>query len=142
MLCNADKASYRHVKITELKGDVSVKLADSANWIKAQKDMVLSQKDEIRTGKNSTAVIVFDEKGSFKSDAYDSIDIYEDTELVLSKLTYDKLTDERETLLRMKVGKVIANARKLEGDSKFEVETPVALVGVRGTKYLVEYRPE
>ncbi len=135
-----EEVSHRLVKITVIEGEVLVRLADTDKWIKAKKDMILTQEDEIKTGSTGSATIIFDEKGSFSARDYDSIDIAKDTELVFNKLLYDKQKNIKTTLLQLNVGKIIANAAKLKGGSKFEVETPTALVGVRGTNYVVEYR--
>lgn len=140
-LAEAEELATRHVKITRVKGDVFVKLADSDRWIDAKRGMVLNQKDIIKTSKNGRATIVFDEKDSFEASEYDSIDIYGDTEISLSKLLYNRNTDEKTTLLKMNIGKIMANAAKLKGESKFEVQTPTSVVGVRGTEYIVEYKP-
>jgi len=139
---NAEEQSFRKAKITDLKGEVMVKIGLEGNWKQAEKDMLLTQNDEIKTGKDGFAVLKFDEKGTFEAEDHDVIEVSEDTELVMDTMKYDSQKDEKKTLLKLNLGKILASASKLQGDSSFEVETPTTIVGVRGTKYLVEYRPE
>lgn len=137
-----EAAAYRRVKFTKVEGEVLVRLAGQAKWVRAKPDMVLRQDDMIKTKKAGNATIIFDENGSFETKDHDSIDLYEDTVLVLTKLSFDKKTQDKKTLLDMSIGKIVANAAKLRTkDSTFEVKTPTSVVGVRGTNYLIEYRP-
>lgn len=139
----AEEPSYREVKLTKLTGEVFVKTADSGEWVKAAPDMIIRQNDKIKTGKNASATIIFDENGSFDVPEKDYINIHESTELLLAKLAYDKRTKDKTTLLELNIGKIVANAAKLRTkDSKFEVKTPTSVVGVRGTNYVVEYHPK
>ena len=49
-------------------------------------------------------------------------------------------TGDKTTLLDLALGKVLVHVEKLQGKSKFEVRTPTALTGVRGTTFTVEVR--
>jgi hypothetical protein len=49
----------------------------------------------------------------------------------------NKITGDKTTLLDLAIGKVLVQTQKLQGDSKFEVRTPTALTGVRGTIFEV-----
>lgn len=135
---------YRDAKLVKAQGDVYVRVAGTPEWTKASEGITLRQDDEIKTGKNASATVIFDFDSKTSQEAKDrnSIDIAEDTEIVLAKLTYDTATQDKITALDLKIGKITANAEKLRTkNSKFEVKTPVSIVGVRGTNYVVEYRP-
>ena len=136
------ETAYRQAKVTDLSGNVYVRLNGDPRWVKAEKGLVLKQDDEIKTDPKASVTIIFDEEGTFEAKGHDSIKIWEDTELVLAKLSYDTKTKDKATLLELEVGKIVANASKLRTkDSKFEVKTPTSIVGVRGTNYVVEYHP-
>lgn len=132
---------HRSAKLTDIRGEVMVRKAGTDTWTQGEKDMILSEEDEIKTGMDGFATLVFDEKGSFEAEKPDSIDIHEDTELFISQARYDDESGVKSTLLSLNLGKIVANASRLTDESKFEVETPTTIVGVRGTKYVVEYRP-
>ena len=53
----------------------------------------------------------------------------------------DPKTGNKMTLLDLAVGKVLVHAAKLKGGSRFEVRTPTAISGVRGTVFEVEVKP-
>ena len=102
----------------------------------AQVGMHLSEKDQIRTAEGGTAEILLDEKGGAGS-----LEVAEKTHIRLGTLQKNPATEERVTLLQTAIGKVNVHVQKLKGSSKFEVETPTATTGVRGTSFTVEVSP-
>lgn len=140
---HAENVSFREAKLVKTEGEVMVRPAGSAEWVKGEKDMRLHQNDEILTGTGASATVIFDEEGVFQAKDYDSVDLMPGTNLRLSRLSYDRTTKDKKTLLDLNIGKIVANASKLRTkDSKFEVKTPTTIVGVRGTNYVVEYWPD
>lgn len=121
----------RFAAIKTMKGMVEVKIANS-DWLPAQEGMVLHIEDEIRTGKDSMAELVLDEAG-----ATGWLEIKEMTRMKLNTLDLNSLTGEKRTMLDVAIGRVMVHVEKLEGDSKFEVRTPTATMGVRGTVFEV-----
>lgn len=141
-IARAETPAYREATVSKIEGTVVVKVSGSDQWDIAEKGMVLGQSDKIKTGKGSSATIIFDAQGLFDDKDKDCIDIEEDTELILAQLVVDKKTGDKTTLVDLSVGKIIASAAKLRTkDSKFEVKTPTSIVGVRGTNFVVEVRP-
>jgi len=139
-----EDVSFRKAKLTKLEGQVLVRAAGVAEWSPAQEDMVLGQNDEIATTKTGSVTVVFDEEGTFQFNGkeHDYVEMMPDTNIVIAKLTYNNKTRDKETLLNLTIGKIAATASKLRTkDSRFEVKTPTSIVGVRGTRYIVEYRP-
>ncbi|MCX5705377.1 MAG: FecR domain-containing protein [Candidatus Omnitrophica bacterium] len=81
--------------------------------------------DRIQTGKNGVAEIVFDNGNAMY--------LKSNTDITITKLINDPETQEYENLFDAKVGKIKARIERLSGKSKFEVRTPTAVCGARGT---------
>ena len=45
------------------------------------------------------------------------------------------------TKLNLTYGELVGNVKKLKGDSSFLVQTPVGAAGIRGTTFMITYRP-
>jgi hypothetical protein len=121
--------------VTSLKGTVQVKKAGGAKYFNAFKNMSLNEGDMITTGKNSSVVL---ELASSKADQ-DSITIGENSQVQFTKLKEDTGTKAKMSVwagsLWVKV-KSISNA-----EDSFEVETPTAIMGVRGTHFILQVDP-
>jgi hypothetical protein len=57
------------------------------------------------------------------------------TELVLASLASNPGTGEYENIMESKFGKLRAKVAKMQGQSKFQVKTPNAICGARGTTF-------
>lgn len=124
----------RVAKLVEFEGEVQVMPKGSRVWSSAQEGVVLSEGDAIKTGPASSALLNIEgdaKKGSLVS-------LKENTRLNLDILKEDIGTNKKVTLLDVSIGKILIQAEKLQGGSKFEVKTPTSVVGVRGTKFAVE----
>ncbi|MBN1962484.1 MAG: FecR domain-containing protein [Deltaproteobacteria bacterium] len=65
------------------------------------------------------------------------------TQLLIKQLNYKKPVGKRHESLSVKVGHIWAGVLRLIGsESKFEIETPNAIAGVRGTSFFVSATPE
>lgn len=127
----ASADDVRGAKILDLRGKVEVRTG-GGSWQPATKDMQLYEKDEVRTGDDGFVSLELDktgETGTFELPAK--------SHLRLSTLKRDKATGDKTTYLDLALGKVLVHAEKLEGASKFEVKTPNASAGVRGTVFEV-----
>lgn len=131
----AAAGATRAAIVTSLKGTVQVKKAGGAKFFNAFKNMSLNEGDMITTGKNSSVVL---ELASSKADR-DSITIGENSQVHFTKLKEDTGTKAKMSVwagsLWVKV-KSISNA-----DDSFEVETPTAIMGVRGTHFILQVDP-
>lgn len=127
----AQADDVRGAKILEMRGSVDVRVAGGA-WQPASKDMQLYEKDEIRTGNDGYANLELDKEGETGT-----FELPEKSHLRLSTLKRDKATGDKTTYLDLALGKVLVHAEKLQGASKFEVKTPNASAGVRGTVFEV-----
>ena len=120
--------------ISKVRGEVVVIRQGRTQEI-AKAGTHLSEADEIRTGENAYAEILLDENAGAGR-----LEVHEKSHLRLRALQKKSDTGERITLLQEAIGKVNVHVQKLKGDSKFEVETPTATTGVRGTDFTVEVR--
>ena len=123
----------REAKVLYVEGKCEVKLGES-DWTEAKENMVLSEKDAIRTGSDSWALLEIDQLGGVAE-----IELKEHSELLLAELTKDEKMGTQATLLDLAIGEVLITASKLHTkESRFEVKTPTSIVGVRGTKFSVK----
>jgi len=121
----------RRAVIDEIKGVVDVRI-NGGEWQLAELGMVLYEKDEIRTANGAFAKLYLDNRG-----ATGQIELKEDSLLRVHTIHLDPVTGDKNTYLDLAIGKVLIQAEKLQGDSKFEVRTPNASAGVRGTLFEV-----
>ena len=115
--------------------DVFVKGRDG-EWIPAQDGMVVLPGDEIKTAEGNTVDLVLDEGKTGE------LRINGGTMMRINKMTEDPETKEKTTLLDLALGRMLVKAEPLKGNSKFEVRTPTALTGVRGTIFEVSVEPK
>lgn len=123
--------SERQAVLSQIRGPVEVRIAGS-RWQSAQLEMTLREKDEIRTGNGGFAEILLDRGGSSGK-----LELKAKSHLLLTSLTWDEASGEKSTFLDLAIGKVLVHAEKLKPNSKFEIRTPTATTGVRGTVFEV-----
>jgi len=88
----------------------------------------IEAKDEIVTGKNSSAKMVFDDKST--------ITLSPNSSMVVKEFAVKGKT--RRGIFSLTVGKLVADVTKfIGGKNAFEVHTPTAVCGVRGTGFTV-----
>jgi hypothetical protein len=103
-------------------------------WQAARDGMVIMAGDEIRTASNNTVEVLLD--GS----KVGRVEVMEGSLFRIGRAETDVVTGDKTTLLDLAIGKVLVHVEKLQGKSKFEVKTPTALTGVRGTTFTVEVK--
>ena len=120
--------------ITDLEGDVEVKTPEGEGWVPAAIGMVLNEKDFIKTKADSWVNMNLDGSGETAA-----VELDENSQLMLLRLTKDDENGTQKTLLDLAIGKILIRAQKLHTkESSFEVKTPTSIVGVRGTVFEVE----
>jgi hypothetical protein len=114
-----------------VKGDVKVSSKGKISPAKVGSKVLPS--DKIIAGKDSRAKVVMSDKNI--------LNISPDTQVVVEKYVFDEKNDKKEVSLNVIYGKVRATVnQKYDGDkSKFQVKTPSAVAGVRGTDFLTSY---
>lgn len=119
------------VTITKVTGECEVLRAGEVKWLKANVDTRLYPNDRIRTKLVSNAELKFDD-GTI-------IEMKENTTLDIKELFESKWTGKTKSEMKLWIGKISGTIEKLKTrDSEFNVHTPVAIIGIRGTKIEVE----
>ncbi|CAM4516320.1 hypothetical protein FHS16_003272 [Paenibacillus endophyticus] len=128
MAKDTDKAG----KITATAGKAEVKKGGGSKKFNAFKGMALTQGDTVITGS--------DGKITLDLDSDKQVTIGSGTTLVISELVKSAKALGGKTSLSLLKGKVLITIKKkLDGDSRFEIETPTAIMGVMGTQFTVQY---
>jgi hypothetical protein len=112
-------------KVVEVKGDVQIKKGAKSSWEKAKIDSILDKQAEIKTAVSSECTITFDEE------LKNILTIKENSEVKIENLKPANIS-----LPSGRVFSLIDDITKIE---KFEIRTPTAIAGVRGTGESVEF---
>lgn len=117
-------------KITAVSGKSEVKKSGGTKKFNAFKGMAITQGDTIITGSDGQI--------SLDLDANKEVTIGANTTLTISQLVESAKALGGKTSLKLQNGQVLIKVKKkLEGDSRFEIETPTAIMGVMGTEFFV-----
>lgn len=119
-------ANSRAAEIIFVRGNVQIKSPGDEDWKKAQAGMQVNIGDSIRTARNSKADIVLDDEKK------NTLALGEKTLIVLNSAsagTIDRLD--------LSHGRVYSNMEGIKSGLSFEVNTPSAVAGVRGSTYMV-----
>lgn len=120
----------RIVTITKLEGSVLIQAKGKAIALPARTGMELKAGDRIITGKDGKVEISFDD-GSITRVAPNS-------RIDFEKLSQDETQGTTTTVINTNWGKIWNKVQHLiNKNSRFEVNTPSAVAGVRGTEYAV-----
>ena len=118
-------------KVDTLEGRVEIQPGKTKKWEALDVETKIYQKDTIKTGEDSRAKISFIDESI--------VSIGPEATIEIEKLIYTPAKNYRETALRLLIGKARFNvARLFSGNSKFEVYTPTAIAGVKGTNFVVD----
>jgi hypothetical protein len=118
----------RVASLTNVKGSVMVKKAGSTAWVAGTDRMEIKESDELKTEAGSSAIIKMDDGSMVKLGP-------------LAKMKMDQLTasgNDNKTSLDISIGKSWNRASRLTKDAAFNVKTPTAVAGVRGTFFASE----
>ncbi|WP_123041204.1 InlB B-repeat-containing protein [Cohnella candidum] len=131
----ADAATSRVAIIKDLKGTVQVKKSGGTKQFKAFTKMSLNEGDILFTGEDSTAVLQFS-NGTTEDD---KISVSANTTLTFSKLSDKKGTRTKVSMLN---GTAWVDVKSIASkNDEFTIETPTAIMGVRGTHLLASVDP-
>ncbi|QMV43888.1 FecR domain-containing protein [Cohnella cholangitidis] len=131
----ASAASSRVAVIKELKGSVKVKKAGGSKEFTAFAKMSLNEGDVLSVGSGASAVLQF-ANGTSEDDSM--------TVAANSTLTFSKLSNKKGTTTKVSLfnGSAWVDVKSIENkDDEFTLETPTAIMGVRGTHLLVSVDP-
>ena len=107
-------------------GIVSVQKSGSGNWVSAREGLTLAKGDKIKTDAGGKAVITFFD-GSV-------IELNDNTAVSLDELTAKSASSPKTIKIGQTIGETTSTVVKLvDPASKYEINTPSAVAGVRGT---------
>ncbi len=122
-----------HGVLRVVKGDVQVKSAKTGQTVKARLGEQVYPQDVIITGKEARAKIVMVDNNE--------INISPESQIEIQHYEYDPNAGKKDVLLNVLYGKVRSKVeQKYDGKTtKFQVKTPSAVAGVRGTDFMTNY---
>ncbi len=131
--------NQKEIKITKndfigksilVKGIVFIKKKDSDKFFKLKKNEKVKIGDLIKTYKKSSVNILFNDKSM--------ISLVQDSQLKIEKYKFNETKGTRDAELTLMSGKLKSWVAKLVSDDrKFNIKTPTATIGVRGTRFIV-----
>ncbi len=138
------------IKIANVQGVVTAQRTDNNATIALSNGMEITQGNIVRTGANSSVVLLFS-NGATVNLAFDS-------ELNIETFTQDPFAEQEfkpstateepsksTTSLRLARGELVGKVLKLKpgpnNEPTFKVSTPVGAAGIRGTTFRITYRP-
>ncbi len=113
-------------KIVDVGGKVTVKTDASADWKKAKVNMVLNKDAELETKENSYCTLAFDEE--------------QKNIVTLKQNSRIRIDSIKPGAVFLPQGRVFSLIKNLSKSEKFEVRTPTAVAGARGTGWITEYK--
>ena len=104
----------------------------AVDWVAAKVKDSLAENDTVRSGANSNAAITFFDGSVITLEA--------NTRIEIKQLTSSKPTSIR---LKQEIGETVSTIEKLiDSASRYEIETPAAVAGVRGSSMRVSVSPD
>lgn len=111
--------SAQVAEVIHVTGTVMIKTTASPDWVNAESGMKVKEGDTIKTEADSSAELAFGEKLA------NVLNIFSNSQLVISKF--------EPGLVKLEQGRVFTLLKKINKGSTFEVRTPTAVAGARGT---------
>ena len=129
---NTENLIVRSATITNTHGSVQVMKVNTSNWIPAEKGMLLYEGDRIKTSTQSSADL------NIQGGETSEVRLVENTDMTFERMIFDNTSALSDTLLNLAIGKILVTSENLSEGSKYNVQTPTSLVGIRGTMFEVE----
>ncbi len=119
--------------LAALSGAVKITAKDASSSRGASLNDIVGEGDSIETGENGLVEIKFDNGCG--------LNLKPNTHLKITRLVMDPKSGEYQNLFDASSGKIKARIENLKGKSTFEVRTPTAICGARGTIMYVDVLP-
>jgi tetratricopeptide (TPR) repeat protein len=126
-----DSQSTGSIKLAKKTGEVFYFNKASEKWEDLHEKSRVQPAIYIKTGRDSQAVFSFGKKAV--------VTLTENTVVCLSETTF-RGEDIENVKIKTAGGKIWSAVEKLPADSEFEIETPNALAGIRGTVFMVDLK--
>jgi hypothetical protein len=134
-LCFVGVANAQNVHgiLKVVKGDVQIKSAKSGQNVKARIGEKVFPKDVIITGKDARAKVVMVDNNE--------INVSPESQVEIQHYEFNPNEGKKDVLLNVIYGKVRSKVeQKYDGKTtKFQIKTPSAVAGVRGTDFMMGY---
>lgn len=128
LLPPAQAQQTEKAELTDFSGNVQVLLQGAEDYTDAQEGMELESGDKIKTESSGSAELSFNQ---------------DNTNLVrLSENTSAEISLSGDEKLKMSQGEVFASISSLPSGSAFEIRTPTAVSGARGTDWVTKVTDE
>lgn len=141
-------AAQPKVLLSAVKGEVFVKNGGGLRELPAVNGMELVQGDWLRTGKTGTAKLIYEDGTEATIGVSSSLNIQQLSSSETYRVSALTETEEaasqgaQQSSIQLWSGSVWSKVKSLLNvDDKYEVETPTAVMGVRGTLVLVRVNP-
>lgn len=130
LICHHSSYAAPAATVIGLSGKVEIASSGADRWGAAKVNQSLDQNDRIKTGGKSGAVLLFDGGSRMKLGPF----------TILTISARDGSQPSGGVALDLTSGKVWAKVNKLNNpnDGRFEIKTPVAVTGVRGTEFALD----
>ncbi|MFH1963345.1 MAG: FecR family protein [bacterium] len=127
----ATTTQEEEISLTKVSGLVEVQAIGEVRWKKAAVGMKLKANQRIRTFEKSRAYIDLGQGSSIVIAANSILDILE----LKKQVEIQEGQKGFASKVKLWIGKIRTEIKKLDKDSSFEVVTPTSLAGIRGTKW-------
>jgi len=114
------------VKIIDIQGDVTVKIKTLSSWQKAKLDMSLNKNSELKTGAASFCTLAFD------SEKKNIVSVKENSQIKINSIMPAEVY--------LPQGRVFSLVKNLKKGEKFQIRTPAAIAGARGSGWITGYQ--
>lgn len=112
-------------RIIDVKDRVMVKKTPAADWRKAKVKMDLAKDAELKTGKHSQCTLAFDE------DLKNIVTVKENSHIKIENVIPGDIS--------LSEGRVFSLIESIPRREKFQIRTPVAIAGARGTGWITSF---
>lgn len=118
-------------RLAELRGIVQFQGQNQPRWEPATQSQTLRRQERVRTGENSSAILVFFD--------ISTVELDENTEISIEQVAKRRGGSAVDIALKAWVGKAVVRAvRFVDPSSTMRVETPTASTVVRGARFTVQ----
>lgn len=128
-------SSIRTARVSYIQGNAYVRKQGVSRWEPVELGRTLTVLDELATDSTGRLEMTFDNGGKLRMRPGSSF--------VITRMAMEDGGQEAGAGIGLKLGKVSAKMAKLQMKrERFEVATPAAVAGIRGTEFVLESRPD
>ncbi|MBM3500679.1 MAG: FecR domain-containing protein, partial [Armatimonadetes bacterium] len=134
LVTNTMSVVQRIARVSNVRGAVELQPVGQDAFVPVTADRNARAGSILRTGKGGHATLRWPDGTALR--------VSPNTTLTIDKCTFDKRSDVSLSHFTLSAGRVWVNVIKmLSAESKFEISTPTATAGVRGTSFAIEVSP-